>query len=283
MNTSQTLPDLRIARQHWTPPVVLVPTMGALHEGHLSLLREARELAGSGGTVVASIFVNPLQFDRASDLKSYPRTLDQDLDLCRQEGVDHVFAPSADDFYHSDHSILVLEKSLSSTLCGESRPGHFDGVCTVVLKLFNAIQPQSAVFGKKDYQQLAILRRMTRDLSLEVELVGAETFREGDGLAMSSRNVNLTPEDRVDAPRLRKALLAAQLVAETGERNPQNYLASAKSQLRGAPSNFRLDYLELVSRSSLRPLSSVSEPALLAVAAFYGEVRLIDNVEITAA
>lgn len=283
MKISQTLPQLREDRREWALPVVLVPTMGALHEGHLSLFRKAREVAGSGGTVVVSIFVNPLQFDRKADLTSYPRTLDTDLTFCRQEGVDHVFTPDAADFYQRDHSILVLEKSLSNHLCGQSRPGHFDGVCTVVLKLLNAIQPQSAVFGKKDYQQLAILRRMTRDLALEIELIGAETFRESDGLAMSSRNVNLTPEDRGDAPRLRKALLAAQSLAVTGERDPQKYLASAQSQLGRAPASFRLDYLSLVSRSTLQPLSSMSEPALLAVAAFYGEVRLIDNIEITAA
>lgn len=282
MRTTQTIPQLREDRRHWTSPVVLVPTMGALHEGHLSLFRKAREVAGGSGTVVASIFVNPLQFDRKSDLSSYPRTLEADLDCCREEGVDHVFTPSAADFYHPDHSILVLEKSLSNHLCGQSRPGHFDGVCTVVLKLFNAIQPEIAVFGKKDYQQLAIIRRMTRDLSLEIEIIGAETFREKDGLAMSSRNVNLTAQDRADSPRLRKALLAAQSLAVTGERDPQKYLASARHQLRSAPESFRLDYLELVSRQTLQPLSSVSEPALLAVAAFYGEVRLVDNIEITA-
>lgn len=256
--------------------------MGALHEGHLSLFRRAREAVGVSGTVVASIFVNPLQFDRPGDLKNYPRTLDDDLAFCRQEGVDHVFHPNAAEFYAPDHSIQVLEKSLAQHLCGATRPGHFDGVCTVVLKLFNLVAPDFAVFGKKDYQQLAIIRRMVRDLSLRVEIIAAETFREQDGLAMSSRNRNLTADDRADAPRLRKALLAAQNLAVTGERSPEKYLAAARQQLKGAPESFRVDYLELVSRQTLQPLASVSEPSLMAVAAFYGEVRLIDNIEITA-
>lgn len=257
--------------------------MGALHEGHLSLFRRAREAVGDSGTVVASIFVNPLQFDRPGDLKGYPRTPDEDLAFCQQEGVDHVFHPNVEDFYAPDHSIQVLEKKLAQHLCGATRPGHFDGVCTVVLKLFNLVQPDYAVFGKKDYQQLAIIRRLVRDLSLRVEIVAAETFRERDGLAMSSRNLNLTAEDRADAPRLRKALIAAENLAVTGERSPDKYLATARHQLKGAPDSFQLDYLELVSRQTLQPLASLSEPALMAVAAFYGEVRLIDNIEINAA
>ena len=280
MKAIPTLQELRTSLADCPRPIALVPTMGALHEGHLSLFQQARARVGSGGTVVVSIFVNPLQFDRKSDLESYPRTLESDLDLCEKEGVDVVFHPNAAEFYSPNHSILVLEKSLSHTLCGSSRPGHFDGVCTVVLKLLNAVQPQVAIFGKKDYQQLAIIRRMTRDLTLDLEVLGSETFRETDGLAMSSRNVNLSSTDRADAPRLRKALLAAQSLARTGERNPEQYLASARHQLLQTPDSFRLDYLELVSQESLQALSTVSEPALLAIAAFYGDVRLIDNIEI---
>ncbi|WP_411845213.1 pantoate--beta-alanine ligase [Roseibacillus persicicus] len=282
MKTSTNASELLSFQSEWSSPVAFVPTMGALHEGHLSLFRRAREAVGVSGTVVASIFVNPLQFDRPGDLKNYPRTLDDDLAFCRQEGVDHVFHPNAAEFYAPDHSIQVLEKSLAQHLCGATRPGHFDGVCTVVLKLFNLVAPDFAVFGKKDYQQLAIIRRMVRDLSLRVEIIAAETFREQDGLAMSSRNRNLTADDRADAPRLRKALLAAQNLAVTGERSPEKYLAAARQQLKGAPESFRVDYLELVSRQTLQPLASVSEPSLMAVAAFYGEVRLIDNIEITA-
>ena len=215
MKTSQTAPDLLEQRTQWTSPVAFVPTMGALHQGHVSLFEKARETVGENGTVVASIFVNPLQFDRPEDLKNYPQTLAADLEDCRAHGVDHVFHPNAADFYAKDHSIQVLEKKLATRLCGASRPGHFDGVCTVVLKLFNLVRPDCAVFGKKDYQQLAIIRRLIRDLSLEVKIIAADTFREKDGLAMSSRNRNLTAEHRADAPRLRKALLAAQNLAVT--------------------------------------------------------------------
>lgn len=257
--------------------------MGALHPGHASLFQKARETVGEKGTVVASIFVNPLQFDRPEDLQNYPQTLATDLEECRQQGVDHVFHPTAADFYAKNHSIQVLEKKLATHLCGASRPGHFDGVCTVVLKLFNLVQPNFAVFGKKDYQQLAIIRRMIRDLSLDIEIVAADTFREEDGLAMSSRNRNLTLEHRADAPRLRKALLAAHNLAVTGERSPERYLAAARHQLQGAPEGFSVDYLEFVSSETLQPLASVNEHALLAIAVFYSDVRLIDNIEIDAA
>lgn len=191
-----------------------------------------------------------------------------------------MFCPKAEDFYAPDHSIQILEGQLSRHLCGASRPGHFDGVCTVVLKLLNLISPELAVFGKKDYQQLSIIRRLLRDLSLDIQILAAETHRESDGLAMSSRNRNLSKSDRVDAPRLRKALLAAQNLAVTGERDPTKYLATAREQLKQAPPSFKLDYLELVCRESLQPLTTVSKPALLAIAAFYGDVRLIDNIEI---
>lgn len=257
--------------------------MGALHAGHLSLFQKARQATGPEGSVVVSIFVNPLQFDRPDDLKNYPQTLEQDLELCQSEDVNHVFCPQASEFYASDHSIQILEKKLAHHLCGAARPGHFDGVCTVVQKLFNLVTPDIAVFGKKDYQQLAIIRRMVRDLSVRVEILGAETHREPDGLAMSSRNRNLTTEDRADAPRLRKALLAAQGLAVTGERDPAKYLTTAQHQLKNTPKSFQLDYLELVSRETLQPLAKVSEPALLAIAAFYQGVRLIDNIELNPA
>ncbi|MBK1833106.1 pantoate--beta-alanine ligase [Roseibacillus ishigakijimensis] len=282
MTTSTSSADLRAERAHWSRPVAFVPTMGALHEGHLSLFQQARAAVGEKGHVVASIFVNPLQFDRPEDLQSYPRTLSEDLELCQKEGVDHVFCPRGEDFYAPDHSIQVLESRLARHLCGATRPGHFDGVCTVVLKLFNLVQPTCAIFGKKDYQQLAIIRRLVRDLSVPIEIIGAETFREKDGLALSSRNRNLSPADRADAPRLRRALLAGENLAVTGERSPQKYLAAAHAQLQEAPASFRLDYLELVSRATLQPLASVNEPALLAIAAFYGPVRLIDNIEVDA-
>jgi len=184
-----TLEDLR----HWRAEpnqthVVFVPTMGALHEGHLDLMRAARTLATPRGRVIVSIFVNPTQFGPKEDFSKYPRDLEGDSEKCRSVGVDAIFAPTAEAIYAKDASLVVLETSLSKGLCGASRPGHFDGVCLVVLKLLNLVQPDTAVFGKKDYQQLAIIKRMVRDLNVPVAIVGCETVREPDGLAMSSRN-----------------------------------------------------------------------------------------------
>ena len=188
---------------------VFVPTMGALHEGHAALVRTAREIAGPGGNVLVSIFVNPLQFGPNEDFSKYPRTLIEDLSICRDNGADAIFVPKAEDLYPTDRSIQLTETQLSRRLCGASRPGHFDGVCTVVAKLFNLVQPDDAVFGKKDYQQLAIIRRLVRDLDFNVVIHGVDTVREADGLAMSSRNRYLTPEERAQAPTLRRALLQA--------------------------------------------------------------------------
>lgn len=283
MKLSSTIPALQTARRSWTRPVAFVPTMGALHGGHLALIRQARESVGIDGTVVTSIFVNPLQFDRQADLAAYPEPLDEDLAKCEAAGVDHLFHPTSEAFYAADHSIAVTEQSLAKHLCGRSRPGHFDGVCTVVLKLLNLVAPQFAVFGKKDYQQLAIIRRLVRDLAVPVEVLAGETFREPDGLAMSSRNRNLSNPHRQDASRLRRALLAAQSLAVTGERDPNRYLSTARHQLKSPPEGFQLDYLQLVSRENLQPLATVNQPALIAIAAYYGEVRLIDNIEIDAA
>jgi pantoate--beta-alanine ligase len=262
-------------------PVALVPTMGALHEGHRALVRAARGIAGPSGSVVVSIFVNPLQFDRPADLHAYPRDLASDLAICRELGVDAAFCPDSGVFYAADHSVTVQESLLARHLCGAARPGHFDGVCTVVLKLFNLLQPGHALFGKKDYQQLAIIRRMVRDLAVPVEVHGVETVREADGLALSSRNLNLTPAHRADAPRLRRALLAARDLSVTGEQRPERYLDAARHHLLdGAPEGMRIDYLELVDRNALQPLASVTVPALLATAVYYDSVRLIDNIEI---
>src|ERR1700721_858396 len=191
-------------------PVVLVPTMGALHEGHLALVRRARKLARTKGTVVASLFVNPTQFGPTEDLARYPRPFERDCSLLRKEGCDVLFAPPTADMYYPDRSISVIETKLSSVMCGASRPGHFDGVCLVVSKLFHLVQPDMAVFGEKDFQQLAILRRMVRDLNLAVEIVGHPIVREADGLALSSRNAFLTAEERRQAPLLQQALSDAE-------------------------------------------------------------------------
>jgi pantoate--beta-alanine ligase len=238
-------------------------------------------LVGPTGTVAVSIFVNPIQFDRVTDLTQYPRPLEADLALCEQEGVDLAFTPEKEFLYHADHSVLITESLLTKHLCGSSRPGHFDGVLTVVLKLFNLLQPAYAVFGDKDFQQIALIRRMVRDLNVPVEVMGHPTVRESDGLALSSRNVRLTPEHREDAPRIQRALSAARDLAVTGEQDPAVYLRCAKNHLlTNAPEDFSIDYLELVDAESLQPVSQVTKPVVLATACFYGEVRLIDHVDI---
>lgn len=257
-------------------PLVLVPTMGAFHAGHLSLMQRAREIAGPQGTVVVSIFVNPIQFDRASDLAAYPRPMASDLADCEAAGVDVVFTPAADSMYFPDRSITVTESLLSRDLCGATRPGHFDGVCTVVLKLFNLTQCDSAVFGEKDFQQLAIIRQMVRDLDVPVEIISSATVREPDGLAMSSRNVRLTPAQRADAPRIRQALLAA-----ADHDSPAEILGTARSAIEQSPLA-RVDYLSVVDAESLQPVASLARPAVLATAVFYGDVRLIDHISIAA-
>lgn len=269
--------DLRRELATLPGPRVLVPTMGALHEGHLALVSRAREAAGPDGSIAVSIFVNPIQFDRPGDLAAYPQPLTADLELCRAAGVDLVFTPRTDSMYFPDRSITITEGLLSRHLCGATRPGHFDGVCTVVLKLFNLFQPDAAIFGEKDVQQLAILRRMIRDLDVPVEIIGHPTVREPDGLALSSRNVRLLPEHRADAPRIHRALEAARSLLRCGERASAPFLAAARKHLEDSP-YARIDYLELVDAETLQPVGHIKRPAVLATAVFYGEVRLIDHV-----
>ncbi len=253
---------------------VLVPTMGALHEGHLELVKLARKSAGNDGTVVVSIFVNPIQFDRPDDLDAYPRTLEADLTKCEAAGVDVVFAPDAEAMYFPDRSVTVTESQLSRGLCGGARPGHFDGVCTVVLKLFLLSACHAAVFGEKDLQQLAVIRRMVRDLDVPVEILECPTVREADGLAMSSRNARLTAAQRAAAPTIRRALVAASALGDATE-----LLAAARAEIEASPLA-RIDYLTLVDAETLREVSSLQRPAVLAVAVFYGGVRLIDHVAV---
>ena len=259
---------------------VLVATMGSLHEGHLALIHRARQIAGTEGVVILSLFVNPTQFDQADDLRHYPRALEQDLALCKKHGVDIVFAPESGDIYHSDHSVTVTESSLSQRLCGASRPGHFDGVCTVVLKLFNLTQPDIAIFGKKDYQQLAIIRRMVRDLNIPISIEGLETVREQSGLALSSRNQRLSQQQRSDAQRIRRALLAAQTAHQQGEKSAQSLLNIVSDIIESSELDVEIDYLELLDQDNLQPIETLSSPALIATAVFYGPVRLIDNIEL---
>jgi len=274
MKIATTGSDLREILKQMPPPWVLVPTMGAFHPGHISLMQRARQCAGSNGTVVVSIFVNPIQFDRPADLASYPRPIASDLADCEAAGVDLVFAPTAAAMYFPDRSITVTENQLSQRLCGATRPGHFDGVCTVVLKLFLLTACHAAVFGEKDFQQLAIIRRLVRDLDLPLTLISSPTIRESNGLAMSSRNARLTPPHRADAPRIRAALLQA-----ATHTIPSEILATARAAIL-ASSYPLIDYLSLVDAATLQEVTTLDFPCVLATAVFYGEVRLIDHIHI---
>lgn len=253
--------------------VGFVPTMGYLHEGHLSLVKLAR---ARSDWVVVSIFVNPTQFGPGEDFASYPRDWDRDERLCREAGVDLLFAPSAEAMYAPDASIEVAEKRLSSGLCGASRPGHFDGVCTVVAKLFNLVQPTCAVFGEKDAQQLRVIRRMVRDLNTPVEIVPGPIVREPDGLAMSSRNARLKPDEREQAVCLCRALDAVEKAFADGERDADVLRKLARSVIEQA-SLARVDYVELVDDETLEPLILIERPALCALAVYFPSARLIDN------
>lgn len=280
MQTAFTKESLRaLLADHRGKRIVMVPTMGALHEGHASLMRQARVLAGQEGIVVASIFLNPVQFDNAGDLATYPQTPEADLAVCEACGVDVVFMPTPDVMYCGNRSINMEETHLSTVLCGAKRPGHFAGVCLVVCKLFNLVQPTDAVFGKKDYQQLAILRRMVRDLDIPVTLHGAEIVREADGLALSSRNVRLTAEHRAAAPSIHRALLSAREAYENG--TPAEEVCRRVVDTLFVIPGVKVDYVELVDAETLHEVQDDNRLALLAVAAFFGEVRLIDNIELT--
>jgi pantoate--beta-alanine ligase len=256
---------------------VLVPTMGALHRAHGELIRIAREHAGQRGEVAVSVFVNPLQFEPGSDYERYPRPERQDEDFCRSAGVDLLFRPTPAEMYADDRSVFVEETTLSSTLEGKSRPGHFRGVCTVVAKLFNILSPNAAVFGEKDFQQLAIIRRMVRDLNFRIDIVAVPTIREGDGLAFSSRNKYLNLEERKQAPVLRRALLAAAEKAKAGENSAKAIVDLARKMI-GEASLARIDYVDLVDPEDLHPIEIVRPKSLLALAVFFGRTRLIDSI-----
>lgn len=257
--------------------VGLVPTMGALHEGHLSLIRRARR---ENGFVVVSVFINPTQFGPGEDLDTYPRDLERDLELCAREGVDLVFSPTPETMYPPSYSTWVEVERITAGLCGRSRPGHFRGVCTVVTKLFNICQPDRAYFGEKDAQQLAVVQRMTSDLDWPITIASCPTVREADGLALSSRNQRLTPEARAQAPVLYRALLAGKKLIEEGERRADVLKESMQQVLAEAPLA-KLDYLEVVRADDLSPVSVVTGECLIAVAARFGDVRLIDNIRVS--
>lgn len=254
--------------------VALVPTMGFLHEGHLSLMRLARARADR---VVVSLFVNPTQFGPREDLDAYPRNFERDCALCGAEGVDALFAPGAEGMYASDHSVYVVEEDLSGGLCGESRPGHFRGVLTVVAKLFNLVRPDVAVFGEKDAQQLRLIRRMVRDLDFPVEIVGGPIVREADGVAMSSRNANLSAEARAQATVLKRTLDALAEAAGEGVVEEKRLRQRAAAVLASAPLG-ELDYLDFVDDETLRPLRGrLRGRVLMAIAVRFPGARLIDN------
>jgi pantoate--beta-alanine ligase len=255
---------------------VLVPTMGALHKAHGELIRVARETVGKDGEVAVSIFVNPLQFEPGSDYERYPRPEKADEEFCRSAGVDLLFRPSAEEVYPNDRSTFVEETSLSSTLEGKSRPGHFRGVCTVVAKLFNILAPDEAVFGKKDFQQLAIIRRMVRDLNFNIDIIAVPTVRDDDGVACSSRNQYLNSDERNQAPVLYKALQAA---ANSGKKSASEIVALAREVINEAPLA-RIDYLEVVDAATLQPVEIVGANSVLLLAVFFGKTRLIDNIRL---
>jgi pantoate--beta-alanine ligase len=273
MKSLITMGSVRAWRKKITGKVVFVPTMGALHHGHEALIRDARGLAGLKGSVVVSIFLNPIQFGPREDVASYPKPLKNDIAVCRRAGADAVFLPTVTDMYGPDRSVFVDEESLSSVLCGRSRPGHFRGVCTVVAKLFNIVQPTHAIFGEKDWQQLAIIRRMVRDLNFPVEIVTAPTVRESDGLAASSRNAYLTAEERALAPLIHAAMQSA---AEK-LKDPVAIVRALVRALEKIP-GARLDYAETVDSVTLLPLKNRKSAGRLAVAVFLGKARLIDNI-----
>ena len=255
---------------------VLVPTMGALHKAHGELIRVAREAAGKDGEVAVSIFVNPLQFEPGSDYKRYPRPEKADEEFCRSAGVDLLFRPSAEEVYPTDRSTFVEETSLSSTLEGKSRPGHFRGVCTVVAKLFNILAPDAAVFGEKDFQQLTIIRQMVRDLNFKIDIIAVPTVRDEDGLACSSRNQYLNSEERNQAPVLYKALQAA---ANAGKKSASEIVALARKVINEAPLA-RIDYVEVADAETLQPVEIVGANSVLLLAVFFGKTRLIDNMRL---
>lgn len=255
---------------------VLVPTMGALHRGHLELMRIAGDAAGDESEVAVSIFVNPLQFAPGGDFAKYPRPEAADEQACRDAGVDILFRPAADEMYARDNSTFVEETALTSVLEGKSRPGHFRGVCTVVSKLFHILAPHAAVFGEKDFQQLAIIRRMVRDLNFPIEIIAARTVRESDGLACSSRNQYLNSAEREQASVLHRALLAAR---DSGESDAHKITERATQMIEQAPLA-RTDYVAVVDADTLQRVEQTDANSLLALAVYFGDTRLIDNMRL---
>jgi pantoate--beta-alanine ligase len=277
MKTITTIPEMKAAvGEHKSAgrTIGLVPTMGFLHEGHLSLVRAARKKAD---VTVVSIFVNPTQFGPKEDLKAYPRDLNRDSAMLEKEGVDYVFHPEAGEMYPQGYKTYVEVPDLQDKLCGRSRPEHFRGVCTVVLKLFQIVGPNIAFFGQKDAQQAIILRKMAKDLNLDVQVEVVPIVREADGLAMSSRNTYLSPEERAAALVLSRSLEAAKRQIDHGERRAEVILDGMKAMI-GQEPLARIDYVEAVDTEDLDPVKEIVKGTLIALAVYIGPTRLIDNI-----
>jgi len=273
MQVVRAIAELRAFRRKLTGTVGFVPTMGYLHEGHLALVRQARR---ENSVVIASIYVNPGQFDPSEDFGVYPRDLDRDLELLGKEEIDIVFAPPDDEMYPSMFSSWVDVEKVTERLEGASRPGHFRGVATIVAKLFNIVQPTRAYFGQKDAQQVAVIRRMTADLNMDLEIVTVPTVRESDGLAMSSRNVYLSPEERQAAAVLFKALALAQRLTRGGEKDAEKIRDQMAALIQREPLA-HLDYVSIADAESLEELGLLDRPAVASLAVTIGKTRLIDN------
>ena len=275
MKIVKTINEVRETIKDWKKQgctIGFVPTMGYLHEGHQSLIHAA----GENDKVVVSIFVNPIQFGPNEDFASYPRDLDRDAEKCREAGADLIFAPEASEMYEPDFCTFVDMNGLTDELCGKSRPGHFRGVCTVVSKLFNIVTPDKAYFGQKDAQQLAVIRRMTRDLSIGTEIVGCPIIRENDGLAKSSRNTYLNADERKAALCLSRSLEIGKKMIADGETDVKTIISAIKAEIEKEPLA-KIDYVEMVDFNQLETLEKVQKPLLCAMAVYIGKTRLIDN------
>ena len=268
--------DVRNQVKEWKKQgltVGFVPTMGYLHEGHESLIKRAYE---ENDKVVVSIFVNPMQFGPKEDLASYPRDLKRDSEVCEKAGTDLIFHPENEEMYFNDFSTFVDMNGLTKGLCGKSRPIHFRGVCTVVTKLFNIVSPDRAYFGEKDAQQLAVIKRMVRDLNIDIEIIGCPIIREEDGIAKSSRNTYLSLEERKVATILNKSLNLAKEKIQSGERNAVNIIEVIENNIK-SEKLAKIDYIEIVDSNSLEEVKEISKSILVAIAVFIGKTRLIDN------
>lgn len=253
--------------------VALVPTMGYLHEGHESLIKKASE---DNDKVIVSIFVNPMQFGINEDLSTYPRNIDRDSDICEKNGASLIFNPSVEEMYTDGFSTFVDLNNLTSGLCGKSRPTHFRGVCTVVSKLFNIVNPDKAYFGQKDAQQLSIIKQMVTDLNFDIEIVSCPIVREADGLAKSSRNTYLSKEERQASTVINKSLKKAKALIKSGERDSKNIINFIKNEINKEPLA-KIDYVSIVDNKTIKSITTVEEGSLIAVAVFIGNTRLIDN------